>query len=82
MGLCNESSLTRCGPRRSEEDDCAAPREQGLVGERAMFAEAGLSSPSGGCQSFSPTSVQFKDEISDAFPRKRHQQRHLEFCIA
>jgi hypothetical protein len=33
-------------------------------------------------KSFSPTSVQFKDEISDALPRKRHQQRHLEFCTA
>src|ERR1700682_6636373 len=31
---------------------------------------------------FSPTSVHFKSEISDAFPRKRHQKRHLEFCIA
>src|ERR1700682_2233123 len=31
---------------------------------------------------FSPTSVQFKSEINDAFPRKRHQQRHLEFCTA
>src|SRR5436305_3555698 len=32
--------------------------------------------------SFSPTSVQFKGEINDALPRKRHQQRHLEFCAA
>src|SRR5947199_4023360 len=32
--------------------------------------------------SFSPTSVQFKGEINDALPRKRHQQRHLEFCTA
>jgi hypothetical protein len=32
--------------------------------------------------SFSPTSVQFKSEINGALPRKRHQQRHLEFCIA
>src|ERR1700690_3851202 len=31
---------------------------------------------------FSPTSVQFKSEINDAFPCKRHQKRHLEFCIA
>src|SRR6266481_4970123 len=31
---------------------------------------------------FSPTSVQFKGEISDALPRKRHQKRHLEFCTA
>jgi hypothetical protein len=31
---------------------------------------------------FSPTSVQFKSEINDAFPRKRHQKRHLEFCTA
>src|SRR6266853_4005165 len=29
---------------------------------------------------FGPTSVQFKGEINDALPRKRHQQRHLEFC--
>jgi hypothetical protein len=28
---------------------------------------------------FSPTSVQFKGEINDALPRKRHQKRHLEF---
>ena len=27
-----------------------------------------------------PTSVQFKGEINDALPRKRHQKRHLEFC--
>jgi hypothetical protein len=33
-------------------------------------------------KSFSPTSVQFKGEINDALPRKRHQKRHLEFCIA
>src|SRR5437899_2145315 len=31
---------------------------------------------------FSPSSVQFKGEINDALPRKRHQQRHLEFCTA
>src|SRR5258708_26817096 len=31
---------------------------------------------------FSPTSVHFKGEINDALPRKRHQERHLEFCIA
>src|ERR1700674_4681537 len=31
---------------------------------------------------FSPTSVQFKSEINDALPRKRHQKRHLEFCTA
>jgi hypothetical protein len=31
---------------------------------------------------FGPTSVQFKSEINDAFPRKRHQKRHLEFCTA
>jgi len=24
----------------------------------------------------------FKGEINDALPRKRHQERHLEFCIA
>src|ERR1700681_192980 len=30
----------------------------------------------------SPTSVQFKGEINDALPRKRHQKRHLEFCTA
>src|SRR6266550_6622666 len=33
-------------------------------------------------KSFSPTSVQFKGEINDALPRKRHQKRHLEFCTA
>src|SRR6267143_4627882 len=33
-----------------------------------------------GC--FSPTSVQFKGEMNDALPRKRHQKRHLEFCTA
>src|SRR6266576_2272847 len=32
--------------------------------------------------SFSPTSVQFKGEINDALPRKRHQKRHLDFCTA
>jgi hypothetical protein len=31
---------------------------------------------------FSPPSVQFKSEINDALPRKRHQKRHLEFCAA
>src|SRR5881394_3204915 len=31
---------------------------------------------------FSPSSVHFKGEISDALPRKRHQKRHLEFCTA
>ena len=29
---------------------------------------------------FSPSSVQFKGEISGGFPRKRHQKRHLDFC--
>jgi len=33
-------------------------------------------------QSVSPASVQLKGEINGALPRKRHQQRHLEFCIA
>src|SRR5438094_10324968 len=32
--------------------------------------------------SFSATSVQFKGEINDALPRKRHQKRHLDFCTA
>src|SRR5438874_3823196 len=32
--------------------------------------------------SFSPTSVQFKGEINDALPCKRHQKRHLDFCTA
>src|SRR2546426_879241 len=36
----------------------------------------------GGPTTFSPSSVQFKGEINDALPRKRHQQRHLEFCTA
>src|SRR6266576_1458809 len=31
---------------------------------------------------FSATSVQFKGEVNDALPRKRHQQRHLEFLTA
>jgi hypothetical protein len=31
---------------------------------------------------FGPTSVQFKGEINDALPRKRHQKRHLESCNA
>src|SRR5205809_6880264 len=31
---------------------------------------------------FSPSSVHFKGEISDALPRKRHQKRQLEFCTA
>jgi hypothetical protein len=31
---------------------------------------------------FSPTSVQFKSEINDALPRKRHQKLHLEFFTA
>ena len=29
---------------------------------------------------FSPTSVQVKSEINGAFPCKRHQKQHLEFC--
>ncbi len=33
-------------------------------------------------KSFSPTSVQFKSEINGACLCKRHQTRHLEFCIA
>ena len=33
-------------------------------------------------EGFSPTSVHFKSEINDAFPRKRHQKRHLDFCTA
>ena|SRR6267154_1929341 len=32
--------------------------------------------------SIPPNSVQFKGEINDALPRKRHQKRHLEFCTA
>ncbi len=31
---------------------------------------------------FSPTSVQLKNEINGAFPCKRHQKQHLEFCTA
>jgi len=31
---------------------------------------------------FSPTSVQFKSEINDAPPRKRHQKRPLDFYTA
>jgi hypothetical protein len=31
---------------------------------------------------FSPSSVQFKGEINGAFPCKRHQKQHLEFCTA
>jgi hypothetical protein len=31
---------------------------------------------------FGQTSVQFKGEINDALPRKRHQKRDLEFCTA
>ena len=30
-------------------------------------------------QKFSPLSVQFKGEISDVVPRKRHQKRHLDY---
>jgi len=40
----------------------------------------GLSSLGVHLNIFGPTSVQFKSEINDAFPRKRHQKRHLEFC--
>jgi hypothetical protein len=42
----------------------------------------GLSSLGVHLNIFGPTSVQFKSEINDAFPRKRHQKRHLEFCTA
>ncbi|SRR5260370_22663375 len=31
---------------------------------------------------FSPTSVQLRSEINGAFPCKRHQKQHLEFCTA
>jgi hypothetical protein len=31
---------------------------------------------------FGPTSVQFKSEINGASLCKRHQKRHLEFCVA
>jgi hypothetical protein len=41
-----------------------------------------LSHHRGSSQKFGPTSGQFKGEINGAHPRKRHQQRHLEFCIA
>jgi hypothetical protein len=41
-----------------------------------------LSHYRGSSHGFSPTSVQFKSEINDALPRKRHQKRHLEFCTA
>lgn len=33
-------------------------------------------------RNFGSTSVRFKSEINDAFPRKRHQKRHLDFCAA
>jgi hypothetical protein len=33
-----------------------------------------------GAVRFSPASVQFKSEIKDASPRKRHQKRHLDYC--
>jgi hypothetical protein len=32
--------------------------------------------------SFSPTSVQLKNQTDGAFPCQRHQKRHLEFCTA
>ena len=38
--------------------------------------------PADDARNFSPTSVQFKSELNDAFPHKRHQKRHLEFCTA
>ena len=52
--------------------------------EPGRFRDATLEMPASftAPDQFSPTSVQFKSEISDAFPRKRHQKRHLEFCTA
>ena len=41
-----------------------------------------LPHPEDDARDFSPTSVQFKSEINDALPLKRHQKRHLEFCTA
>ena len=44
------------------------------------FRAGGLSHSRGSSHSFGPASVQLKNEISDAFARKRHQRRHLELC--
>ena len=57
--------------------------ESSVVLRRQTFlcdSTPGAGASTSGC--FSPTSVQFKGEINDALPRKRHQKRHLEFCIA
>src|SRR5580700_9505622 len=65
------------------------PGSSNLV--NALKARAGSSSPAGDslftrterpqpCTHFSPTSVQLKSEINGAFPCKRHQMQHLEFC--
>src|SRR5229473_1791812 len=50
--------------------------------ESGSCVQKNCASLGGHPKSFSPTSVQFKGEINDALPRKRHQKRHLEFCNA
>src|SRR5216684_2663117 len=50
--------------------------------ESGSCVQKNCASLGGHPESFSPTSVQFKGEINDALPRKRHQKRHLEFCNA
>src|SRR6266550_3946864 len=63
-----------------EAKDADAARVQLKV--RVKFRAKEAERAERGGTNFSPTSVQFKVEISDACPRKRHQQRHLEFCTA
>src|ERR1700682_2955095 len=52
--------------------------------EPGRFRDATLEMPASftAPDQFSLTSVQFKSEINGAFPCKRHQKRHLEFCTA
>jgi hypothetical protein len=63
-------------------------KEWRLWNGRACFEGRTLhcnSTPAAGASTsgyFSPMSVQFKGEINDALPRKRHQKRHLDFCTA
>ena len=66
-----ESALTHDSSCRGSEQNSPL----GLPLSPSVYQRIGSSQ-----QKFSPSSVQFKGEISDEFPRMRHQQRHLDFC--
>lgn len=80
-----DSTLHHCA--RSNVSVQACHQGRGLVAAKLFVfglerMESGRNTAMVTSISFSPGSVQFKSEINDAFPCKRHQKRHLEFCIA